>query len=165
MRRSGGQQIDDLLNGLVGAVVGGFELAGGLVMGVGAVMEAAVGERAAEPFVEEQKEQRDLNPFGGEPVGVAGAVTLQQTVAFELAQVVGGLVGGVGGGGVVGGGGDGAGGLRRSAWEPAKRAVMVWKRSRTASRWSSPFLRLKSARVLETSSLLRKVADFLYCLR
>jgi hypothetical protein len=81
MRRSGGQQIDDLLNGLVGAVVGGFELAGGLVMGVGAVMEAAVGERAAEPFVEEQKEQRDLNPFGGEPVGVAGAVTLQQTVA------------------------------------------------------------------------------------
>jgi hypothetical protein len=73
---SGGQQADDLLNGLVGAVVGGFELAGGLVMGVGAVMEAAVGERAAEPFVEEQKEQPDLNPFGGEPVGVAGAVTL-----------------------------------------------------------------------------------------
>ena len=55
-------------------------------------MEAAVGERAAEPFVEEQKEQRDLNPFGGEPVGVAGAVTLQQTVAFELAQVVAELV-------------------------------------------------------------------------
>ena len=43
-------------------------------------MEDGVGERAAEPFVKEQEEQRDLNPFGGEPVGVAGAVTLQQTV-------------------------------------------------------------------------------------
>ena len=75
--RSGGQQIDDLLNGFVGAVVGGFELAGWLVMGIGAVVKAAVGERAAEPFVEEQKEQGDLNPFGGETVGVAGAVTLR----------------------------------------------------------------------------------------
>ena len=89
-------------------MVGGFELAGGLVIGVGAVMEAAVGERAAEPLVEEQKEQRDLNPFGGEPVGVAGAVTLQQTVAFELAQVVAELVEAVGGVGEVEGGEDGA---------------------------------------------------------
>ena len=56
---SGGQQIDDLLNGFVGAVVGGFELAGRLVMRVGAVMEAAVGERAAEALVKEQKEQGD----------------------------------------------------------------------------------------------------------
>ena len=61
---SGGKQIDDLLNGFVGAVVGGFELAGRLVMGVGTAVEAAVGERAAEPFVEEQKEQRNLDPFG-----------------------------------------------------------------------------------------------------
>ena len=55
-------------------------------------MEAAVGERAAETFVEEQKEQGNLNPFWGETVGVAGAVTLQQAVAFELAQVVAELV-------------------------------------------------------------------------
>ena len=40
-------------------------------------MEAAVGERAAEPFVEEQEEQCNLNPLGRETVGVAGAVTLQ----------------------------------------------------------------------------------------
>ena len=52
--RSGGEQIDDLLNGVVGVVVGGFELAGRLVMGVGAVVEAAIGERAAQPFVEEE---------------------------------------------------------------------------------------------------------------
>ena len=39
------------------AVVGGFEFAGGLVLGVGAVVEAAIGERAAQPFVEEENEQ------------------------------------------------------------------------------------------------------------
>jgi hypothetical protein len=82
---SGGEQIDDLLNGVVGAVVGGFELAGRLVLGVGAVVEVAVGEWAAKPFVEEQKEQGNLNPFGGETVGVAGTVALQQAMPLELA--------------------------------------------------------------------------------
>jgi hypothetical protein len=80
------------LNGFVGAVVGGFEFAGRLVLGVGAVVEAAIGERAAQPFVEEEKEQRNLNPFGGETIGVAGAVALQQPMAFELAQVVAELI-------------------------------------------------------------------------
>ena len=69
------------MNGFVGAVVGGFEFAGRLVLGVGAVVEAAIGERAAQPFVEEEKEQRNLNPFGGETIGVAGAVALQQPMA------------------------------------------------------------------------------------
>ena len=72
------------MNGFVGAMVGGFELAGRLVMGVGAVVKAAVGKRAAKPLVEEQKEQGNLNPFWGETVGVAGSVTLQQPVRFEL---------------------------------------------------------------------------------
>jgi len=45
------------LDGFVGAVVGGFEFAGRLVLGVGTVVEAAIGERAAQPFVEEEKEQ------------------------------------------------------------------------------------------------------------
>src|SRR6266403_3646851 len=53
--------------------------------------------------------------------------------------------------------------LSHCAWKPAKRAVIVWKRSRTASRWSSPFLRRKSARLLETSSLRKKVENFSYC--
>src|SRR3984893_10939378 len=105
--RSSGQEIDDLLNGYVGAVIGGFELTGRLVLGVGAVMEAAVGERAAQPFVEEEKEQRNLNPFGGETIGVAGAVALQQPMAFELAQVVAKLVEAVGAVGEVEGGEDG----------------------------------------------------------
>jgi len=80
------------LDGFVGAVVGGFEFAGRLVLGVGRVVEAAIGERAAQAFVEEQEEERDLNAFGGETIGVAGAVALQQRVAFELAQVVAELI-------------------------------------------------------------------------
>src|SRR5271163_120277 len=58
------------------------------MVGGGAVVEAAVGEWAAEPLVEEKKEQGDLDAFGGETVGVSGSITLQQPVAFELAQVV-----------------------------------------------------------------------------
>src|SRR5580700_2087809 len=106
-QRSGGKEIDDLLNGSVGAMVGGFELADRLVMGVRAVVKAAVGERAAEPFVKEQEEQGDVNPFWGETVGVAGSVTLQQPVGFELAQVVAELVQPVGAVGEVEGGEDG----------------------------------------------------------
>jgi hypothetical protein len=88
-------------------VVGGFEFAVGLVTGVGGMVEAAVGEWAAEPFVEEQKEQGDLYPFCGETVGVAGSVTLQQPVGFELAQVVAELVQAIGSLGEVEGGEDG----------------------------------------------------------
>ena len=55
-------------------------------------MEAAVGERTAEPFVEEEKQQRNLDAFWGEAVSVAGSISLQQAVAFEFAQVVAQLV-------------------------------------------------------------------------
>ena len=57
--------------------------------------------------MKEQEEQGDLNPFWGETVGVAGSVTLQQPVGFELAQVVSELVQPVAAVGEVGGGGDG----------------------------------------------------------
>src|ERR1700746_3581527 len=40
---SGGEEIEDLLNGLVGAVVGGFKFAGGLVRRVGGGLKAAIG--------------------------------------------------------------------------------------------------------------------------
>src|SRR6516162_1842568 len=76
LKRSGGKQIDDVLDGFVGAVVGGFEFAGRLVGGIGAVMEAAVGEGPAQPLVEEQEEQRHFDALRREPVGVAGAVPL-----------------------------------------------------------------------------------------
>ena len=77
MRTSGSKQINDVLDGFVGAVVGGFEPAGWLMAGDGAVVEAAMGERTAEPFVEEEEEQGQLDAFRGETVGVAGSITLQ----------------------------------------------------------------------------------------
>src|SRR4029077_3714626 len=40
---------------------------------------------------------------------------------------------------------------------------MVWNLWRTASRWSKPFRKPKSVRLLEHSSLRRKVANFSYC--
>src|ERR1700750_354752 len=89
---SSGKQIDDVLDSCVGAMICGFQLAGRTMMVNGAVMEAAMCERAAEPFVEEEEEQGRLDTFWGEAVGVSGSVPLQQTVAFELAQVVAQLV-------------------------------------------------------------------------
>jgi hypothetical protein len=51
----GSEYIDNFLDGFVGAVVRGFELAIWTVVGIRAVVEAAVGDRSAEPFMEEQK--------------------------------------------------------------------------------------------------------------
>jgi hypothetical protein len=44
-----------LLDGFVGAVVGGFKLAVWTVFKVWLVMEAAIRDGSAEPFMEEQK--------------------------------------------------------------------------------------------------------------
>ena len=73
-------------------VIGRFELAVGSVLGLGLMMKAAVGEGSAQPFMKEEKEQSDLNPFRREAIGVAGSVTVQQGMAFELAQIVTQLV-------------------------------------------------------------------------
>src|SRR5271165_767130 len=54
-------------------MIGGFEAAVWAVLGIGLMMEAAVGKGSTQPFVKEEKEQRDLHALGGEAVGVAGA--------------------------------------------------------------------------------------------
>jgi hypothetical protein len=50
-----GEQIDDILDGLVSAMIGGFESAVWAMLRVWSVVEAAVGKWSAQPFVEEQK--------------------------------------------------------------------------------------------------------------
>src|ERR1700747_943497 len=57
----GGEQIDDVLDGFAGGVVGGFKSAVWAILRVRTAVEAAVGKWSAQPFVEEQKKQRDLN--------------------------------------------------------------------------------------------------------
>ena len=44
-----------MLNSVIGLVIGSLKFALGSVAGVGPVMEATVGQRAAETLVEEQK--------------------------------------------------------------------------------------------------------------
>ena len=70
-------------------------------------MEAAIGQRTAEPLVKEQEQQGDLDALGGELIGVARAVTLEEAVAFELAEIVAELVQPVGAGRELEGGEDG----------------------------------------------------------
>jgi hypothetical protein len=93
---SSGEELYDILNRPVSLVIGSFEFALGPMGRVGAVMETAVSKRAAQTLVEKQEQQSDLNAFAGEAVGVASAVTFEQAVAFELAQVVAKLVQAVG---------------------------------------------------------------------
>ena len=86
------EHVDDLLDGLVGTVIGGFEAAVWSMLRIGTVVEAAVGERSAQALMEEQEQQCDLDTFRGEAVSVAGTVTLDQAVALEFAQIVAELV-------------------------------------------------------------------------
>jgi hypothetical protein len=71
------QQLNDVLDGLVGFVVGGFEFAVRRARRVGFVMEAAIGEGTAEAFVEEQKQQSNVDAFAGQAVGIAAAIALE----------------------------------------------------------------------------------------
>jgi hypothetical protein len=91
-----GQEIDDLFDGFVGAVIGEFEAAVWPMLRVGPVVKAAVGEGSAQALVEKQQQQCDLNAFSSEEVGVARAVTLEESVSLELAQIVAKLVEAVG---------------------------------------------------------------------
>jgi hypothetical protein len=50
-----GEQVDDILDGLVSAMIGSFESAVWAMLRVWSVVEAAVGKGSAQPFVEEQK--------------------------------------------------------------------------------------------------------------
>jgi len=74
---SGGEQIDDVLDCCIGTMVGGLEAAVGSMSSIGLMMEAAVGERSAQPFVEKEEQESNLHAFCGEAVGVAGPVSLQ----------------------------------------------------------------------------------------
>ena len=73
-------------------MIRGLQLAVRAVVGIRAAMKAAIGERAAEPLVEKQEQQGDIDAFGGETVGIALAVALDQAMALQLAKIVAELV-------------------------------------------------------------------------
>jgi hypothetical protein len=84
--------VKDVLYGLVGFVISGFQLAVGSVGGIGFVMEAAICKGPAQALVKEQEQEGDINTFGGEAVGVTAAIAIKQSVSFEFAQIVAELV-------------------------------------------------------------------------
>ena len=88
-------------------MIGNLEFAVGCVTWLGSVVKATVGQGAAEALVEEQEQESHLNAFGGQAVGVVGAITLEQSVSFEFAQIVAELVQTVGVGRKPKGGEDG----------------------------------------------------------
>lgn len=73
-------------------MIRGFEFAVWPVVRIGFVMEPAVSEGATESLMEEQEQERDVNAFGCEAVGIAAAITLEEAVSFELAEIVPDLV-------------------------------------------------------------------------
>jgi hypothetical protein len=83
--------VNNVVDGLVCFVIGGFEFTVGLIGRI-RLVESAVGEGTAEALVEEQEQERDVNSFRGQPVGVASSIAFQQTVAFEFTEVVAKLV-------------------------------------------------------------------------
>ena len=74
---SGGEQIDDLLDCCIGTMVGGLEATVGSMSKIGLMVEAAVGEGPAQPFVKEEEQQSNLDTFCVEAVGVVGTISLQ----------------------------------------------------------------------------------------
>src|SRR3954451_21739179 len=51
--------------------------------------------------------------------------------------------------------------LRHCAWKRAKRSVMVWKRCRTASRWSRPFAQAEVAQIVRAELEAQEAGELL----
>jgi len=98
---SGGELVDEVLNGSIGFFIGDLDFGRGLgaACGCAPVMEQAVGQRAADVLVEEGEEGRHTDSFQDKAIGIALAYAFEQAVAFQLAQVITELIQGVGLGG------------------------------------------------------------------
>ena len=86
--RSGGQQIDDPLKGLVGPAVGCLERGGRRERGVGRAVEESIGQGPTHSLVEQDKEKADAVSLGREAVAVASPDPVQEAMALYFAQVV-----------------------------------------------------------------------------
>ena len=60
----GGEQVNDILDGLVGFVIGALEFAFGRVSWVRSVVKAAIGERPAERLWKKRNRRATSTPLG-----------------------------------------------------------------------------------------------------
>src|SRR5713226_1041287 len=88
VQASSSEKLKDLLDRFIGFSVRGFERGCRGTRGVRRVVEQTVRERAANALLKQHEEESDLAAFVREPVGVAGAVPLDEAVSFHFAQVV-----------------------------------------------------------------------------
>ena len=51
-------------------------------------MKERVGERAADPLLEQDEERGDFDALGGEPIRIAATLALQEAVGAQLAHVI-----------------------------------------------------------------------------
>jgi len=56
------------------------------------MVKEAVCQRATDPLVKEDEDQRDLHAFVGQPIGITSAVAFNEAVTFQLPQVVAKLI-------------------------------------------------------------------------
>ncbi len=103
----GGEQVEDLLNGAIGFVVGGFDWAAGFEGFVGSVMEQRVGQWPTDALVEQDEHECGFDPLIGEAVGIASSDAFEQAMGFQFAQVIAELGEGIGFGGQAERGEDG----------------------------------------------------------
>lgn len=78
------EQLDNSVDRVISVMVGLFQGVGDCDAGIWAMMKEAVGQGAADAFVEQEEQKGDADTFGREAVGVMMAVAFDEAVGFHL---------------------------------------------------------------------------------
>jgi len=82
------QKVDDFLNGVISFAIRGLQFAVYRECWVWLSVKEAVGQRAADALVEKDKHQSCFQPLVSEPIKIASALALQQSMGFEFSQII-----------------------------------------------------------------------------